>query len=62
MPLLKGDSNSVVSSNISELRRSGRPEKQAVAIALNTAGRGKKHPNRHRNLGVYLHRSKGEAK
>jgi hypothetical protein len=41
MPLLKGSSNSVVSQNIAELRRSGRDEKQAVAIALSKAGRKK---------------------
>ena len=37
MPLQKGKSRSAVSSNISELIRSGRPQKQAVAIALDTA-------------------------
>lgn len=42
MPLLKGSSQSVISQNIKELRNSGRPEKQAVAIAMQTAGKGKK--------------------
>lgn len=42
MPLKKGKSNSVVSSNISELRHSGYPEKQAAAIAMSEAGRAKK--------------------
>ena len=37
MPLHKGKSKAVISSNISELVRSGRPQKQAVAIALDTA-------------------------
>ena len=34
MPLKKGTSDEVVSKNIEELRRSGRPQKQAIAIAL----------------------------
>ena len=42
MPLLKGSSKEVISSNISELRRSGRPEKQAVAIAFSEAGKSNK--------------------
>lgn len=37
MPLAKGKSSKVVSSNISELVRSGRPQRQAIAIALKTA-------------------------
>lgn len=41
MPLLKGKSDSIVSSNISELRKSGRPEAQAVAIAMREAGKDK---------------------
>ena len=34
MPLKKGKSSKVVSSNVRELRHSGYPQKQAVAIAL----------------------------
>lgn len=34
MPLMKGHSPEVVSSNVKELMKSGRPQKQAVAIAL----------------------------
>lgn len=42
MPLKKGKSKKVKSENIAELRRSGYPEKQAVAIAYSEARRGKK--------------------
>lgn len=42
MPLKKGTSKKTVSSNIRELRHSGYPEKQSIAIALNSAGKKKK--------------------
>lgn len=42
MPLKKGKSNKIVSENVKELINSGRPNKQAIAIALSEAGRSKK--------------------
>lgn len=39
MPLDKGCGKKAVSKNIRELKRSGRPQKQAVAISLETQRR-----------------------
>ena len=41
MPLKKGGTKGVIASNIKELKSSGYPQKQAVAIALNQARRKK---------------------
>ena len=41
MPLKTGSSDATVSANIAELMESGRPQKQAVAIAMKQAGRSK---------------------
>jgi len=45
MPLKKGKSKKIMSKNISELVRSGRPQKQAVAIAYDTARRSPMKPS-----------------
>ena len=42
MPLVKGNSKKAISQNIKTEKAAGRPQKQAVAIALNPARGGKK--------------------
>ena len=42
MPLKSGKSKAAISGNISELMHSGRPQKQAIAIAMSKAGKSRK--------------------
>jgi len=42
MPLKRGSSKATIAQNIRTEKAAGKPTKQAVAIALHTAGKGRK--------------------
>ena len=46
MPLKKGSSKQIISENVSELMHTGRPQKQAVAIAYSEAGKSRPRPGK----------------
>jgi hypothetical protein len=49
MPLQKGKSKKVISNNIAIERNAGKPEKQAIAIAMSEAGKiRKKKPKKNK--------------
>ena len=41
MPIMRGSSSKTISNNVRKLRGEGFPQKQAVAISLSNAGKGK---------------------
>lgn len=49
MPLANGSSKATISNNIREMQNSGHPHDQAVAAALSSARKGKKHKKRRKH-------------
>jgi len=60
MHVLKGDRPDVVASNTTQLKATGMSELDAIKEAILTSKKG--HPNRHKNLGKFLHSKKTDKK
>lgn len=62
--LLKGDRHDIVASNVQSLKNSGQSEFDATRAALRASGASATkpagHPNRHKNLGTFLHKKKSK--
>jgi hypothetical protein len=59
MPLQTGSSQQAISGNIKELMSSGRPQKQAIAIAMSKAGKSNKDKGKEKPKSDYMSEALG---